>query len=336
MTVTNIKKYVPGEDVILDCNIITSNHKIAWVFENEVIWTGDKLNIMSINSLRYEITEELNLRIKNTSIHDEGKYTGLLIPPSQDGKCTVTLESEQIREMKNNSNSNHSLESDGHESGQWIVYSLISMSIISSILLSLLCVLFYKYRKSHYNRSDSGIHNFASESVEMNDNPHVYNIIDENQLDDLMHDQADNVATASEGTHSSDQSDDDLIQYEKSEYLHPYHSLVPVIDAEKQDYEQIKVQNKENVYVYEDIVRIIEQIITQVHPVSEKRTFCNSDLTSPGVPKKICNTHFANKASGSSYNTNQPEQNNQFESIRVNISNVTKNCNRIPDNISLD
>ncbi|CAC5394855.1 unnamed protein product [Mytilus coruscus] len=320
MRVIDIKKYIPGEDVILDCYIITSNHKITWLFENKVIWSGDKLNTTNINPLRYEITEELNLRIKNTN--------------------------KPIGEMKN-SNSNHSLESDGKytedpddasnclERGQWTVYSLISVSVLSAILISLLCVLLHKYRKSHYKSSNTGIHNIASETVELNDNTHVYNIIDENQLNDLMHDQTDDVAIASEGTHSSDQSN------EESEYLHPYHSLVPVIEAEKQDYEQINVQNKEDVYVYDDTSRGTEQIRTKVHLVSENRTLSNSDctgddLTCADVRLKVCNTHSENNASGSSYHTNQPDQNNQFELVRVNIANLSQNCNPISDNISLD
>ncbi|XP_052097976.1 uncharacterized protein LOC127732834 isoform X2 [Mytilus californianus] len=112
MTVTKIKKYIPGEDVILECNVnITSNHTISWFFETKVIWTGDKLNEMSNNSLRYEITEKINLRIKNTSIHDEGIYTCLPVPPMNNGKYTVTLESEPFRE-KNSSNSSHSSKSN--------------------------------------------------------------------------------------------------------------------------------------------------------------------------------------------------------------------------------
>ncbi|CAC5410180.1 CNTN2 [Mytilus coruscus] len=112
MTVTKVKKFVPGEEVILDCNVkITSHHTVSWLFENTVIWTGDKLNKMSNNSLRYEITEKMNLRIKNTSIDDEGKYTCLLSPSSIDGKYTVKLESKPIEEQ-NNQNSSHLLQSD--------------------------------------------------------------------------------------------------------------------------------------------------------------------------------------------------------------------------------
>lgn len=95
LTVTRIRKYVPGEDVIVYCNVnVTSNRTIAWFFENDIIWTGDKLNKMSKNSLRYEITEKRNLRIKNTSIDDEGKYTCLPVPPVINEKYTVTLKSK--------------------------------------------------------------------------------------------------------------------------------------------------------------------------------------------------------------------------------------------------
>lgn len=97
LTVAEIKKYVPGEDVILYCNVnVTSYRTISWFFENGVIWTGDKLNKMSKNSLRYEITEKMNLKIKNTSIDDEGKYTCLSVPPVINGKYTVILKSKYI------------------------------------------------------------------------------------------------------------------------------------------------------------------------------------------------------------------------------------------------
>lgn len=92
-----IKKYVPGEDVILYCNVnVTSYRSISWFFENGIIWTGDKLNKMSKNSLRYEITEKMNLKIKNTSIDDEGKYTCLSSPPVINGIYTVMLKSKYI------------------------------------------------------------------------------------------------------------------------------------------------------------------------------------------------------------------------------------------------
>ncbi|XP_063415401.1 uncharacterized protein LOC134697209 [Mytilus trossulus] len=113
LTVTEIQKYVPGEDVLLYCNVnITSYRAISWFFENNIIWTGNKLNKMSNNSLRYEITEKMNLRIKNTSIDDEGKYTCLPVPPVINQKYTVTLKSEPIV-RKTDSNNNDSLVTDG-------------------------------------------------------------------------------------------------------------------------------------------------------------------------------------------------------------------------------
>lgn len=208
------------------------------------------------------------------------------------------------------------------------------MSILSAILIGLLCVLLYKCRKSRYNSSSTGIHSVASEIVELNDNQHVYNMIDDHQLEDLMHDQANDVSIASEGTHRSDQSDDHLIQYDDSEYLHPYHSLVPVINTEKQDYEQINLQNKDDVCVYNDTSRRTEKIRTPIRLVSDNRIIINSDCTSDDlrrtdVRKLVCNTNSDNKNSGPtcSYHTNQPYQN---------ITNVTQNCNPISDNISLD
>ncbi|CAG2231236.1 unnamed protein product [Mytilus edulis] len=89
-----IKKYVPGDDVMLDCNVNiarTAYHTISWLFENKVVSNGDKLNTMSNKSLRYELTADMDLRIKNTSIGDEGKYTCLSNPPLQDGKYTIRL-----------------------------------------------------------------------------------------------------------------------------------------------------------------------------------------------------------------------------------------------------
>ncbi|CAG2226210.1 unnamed protein product [Mytilus edulis] len=53
----------------------------------------------------------MNLRIKNTSIDDEGKYTCLPVPPVINQKFTVTLKSEPTR-VKNSSNSSLSPKSN--------------------------------------------------------------------------------------------------------------------------------------------------------------------------------------------------------------------------------
>ncbi|XP_063414487.1 uncharacterized protein LOC134696564 [Mytilus trossulus] len=139
-----------------------------------------------------------------------------------------------------------------------------------------------------------------------------------------MHDQAIDVSIGSERTNRSDQSDDHFIQYDDSEYLHPYHSLVPVIYTEKQDYEQINVQNKED--VYNDTSRRTGKSRTPIRLVSDNRILSNSDCTSDDlkradVCKFVCHSNSDNK------DTNQPDQT---------ITNVTQKCNLISDNISLD
>ncbi|CAC5381534.1 unnamed protein product [Mytilus coruscus] len=91
MTFNEMKQYFPEEDVILQCNFNTVSTKVEWLFKNEVVWDGYKLNRMGNNSSKYEITEEMNLRIKNASISDEGKYTCLSIPPFEEGITTVIL-----------------------------------------------------------------------------------------------------------------------------------------------------------------------------------------------------------------------------------------------------
>ncbi|CAG2226207.1 NFASC [Mytilus edulis] len=221
LTVAKIKKYVPGEDVILYCNVnVTSNRTISWFFKNGIIWTRDKLNKMSKNSLRYEITEKMNLKIKNTSIDDEGKYTCLSVPPVINGKYTVMLKSEpSVR--KTDSNNNDSLVTDG------------------------------RY-------------------------------------------------TANPGDVSNYQSADHLIQYDDSEYLHPYHSLVPVINTDKQDYEQINLQNKDDVCVSNDTSRRNEKIRSPIRLVSDNRILSNGDCTTDDlrrddVRKLVCNTNSDNK-----------------------------------------
>lgn len=97
MSDIRIKKYVPGKDVMLYCNVNitrTAYHTISWLFENKVVSNGDKSNTMSIKSLRYELTADMNLRIKNTSVDEEGKYTCLAVPPFQGGKYTIRLKSK--------------------------------------------------------------------------------------------------------------------------------------------------------------------------------------------------------------------------------------------------
>lgn len=209
------------------------------------------------------------------------------------------------------------------------------MSVFSAILIILLCDLLYKYRKSLYKSSTTGILNIASEGVELVDNPLVYNMIDDNQLENLMHDQANDMAIASEGTQRLDRSDNDLTQYDESEYLHPYHSLVPSNDTSKQDYEQIRVQNNEDVCVYNDTGCRLEQIRTLVYHLSENTTSnCTSDdLTRIDLRKHF--TYSKKNASDPGCHENQPDQNNQFELFRV-VTNVTHNANPISDNIFLD
>ncbi|CAC5423769.1 unnamed protein product [Mytilus coruscus] len=103
----NIKQYIPGTDLLLECNLNISTSNVTWLFKTKVIWIGNKLNTMCNNSFRYEITKELFLRIKNAQISDEGKYTCLLTPPSTDGIYTVTLESSTLDD-KNTSITGHS------------------------------------------------------------------------------------------------------------------------------------------------------------------------------------------------------------------------------------
>ncbi|CAC5413752.1 unnamed protein product [Mytilus coruscus] len=89
MTFNEIQQYI--SDVILECNFNNFSTSITWLLENKVIWNGNKLNRMGNNSSKYEITEDMNLRIKNASISDEGRYTCLSIPPFREGISSVIL-----------------------------------------------------------------------------------------------------------------------------------------------------------------------------------------------------------------------------------------------------
>ncbi|XP_052097992.1 uncharacterized protein LOC127732848 isoform X2 [Mytilus californianus] len=109
--VINIKQYIPGTDLLLECHLNISTSNVTWLFKTKVIWIGNKLNTMCNNSFRYEVTKELFLRINNAQISDEGKYTCLLTPPSTDGIYTVTLESSTLDD-KNTSITGHSTESE--------------------------------------------------------------------------------------------------------------------------------------------------------------------------------------------------------------------------------
>ncbi|XP_076071944.1 uncharacterized protein LOC143043596 [Mytilus galloprovincialis] len=91
MTLNEIKHYYPGEDVILQCKRNTASTTFKWLFKNEVVSDGYKLNTKGNNSSKYEITKEKHLRIQNGSISDEGKYTCLSIPPFEGGIHTVIL-----------------------------------------------------------------------------------------------------------------------------------------------------------------------------------------------------------------------------------------------------
>ncbi|CAC5403696.1 unnamed protein product [Mytilus coruscus] len=169
----------------------------------------------------------------------------------------------------------------------------------------------------------------------MNDTPHVYHIIDENRMEVFIPDVHQHIEISSVGTQDSDPIEDDRSQLEEPEYLHPYHSLISVIDAERHDYEQTAANVDDAIFMHETYFQRKKSIDTQINQLEWNKMFSQGDCTNEDLRNKAKDKTFS-RTTFSDNEIGQSEPNVEPISVNNNITIVKPDLNLVCDNISLD